>query len=172
LRPEALSDRQLVELLAKGVEGAGGARPAALVAAWELARRLSRGGDPRPILDSPERVLGVLPGGIRDGRKEHLVGFYLNARSRMLHRETVSVGTLSASLVHPREVFGPAVARSAAALIVVHNHPSGDCSPSAEDREATRRLVRAGDLLGIPLLDHIVVAEGGYFSFKESGLLG
>jgi DNA repair protein RadC len=171
MRPEALSDVELAELVAEAAQGIVPARAPALLAAWELARRFGSGGDPRPLLDSPERVLGSLPGGVRSGKKEHLVGFYLNARSRLLHLETVSVGTLSASLVHPREVFAPAVAHSAAALIVVHNHPSGDCSPSAEDRDATRRLVRAGDLLGIPLLDHIVVAERGFYSFKESGLL-
>jgi DNA repair protein RadC len=85
--------------------------------------------------------------------------------------ETVSVGTLSSSLVHPREVFTPAISRGAAAVVAVHNHPSGDSSPSAEDREATRRLQRAGEVLGIPLADHVIVSESSFFSFRESGIL-
>ncbi len=155
-----------------GLKGMGESRAASLVAALELGRRWSGSRDLRPVLDRPERVLEQTPASVRSGRKEHLLAFYLNARSQMLHSETVSVGTLSASLVHPREVFAPAIACSAAALVVLHNHPSGDSTPSPEDRDATRRLLRCGELLGIPLLDHLIVAEGGFFSFKEQGLLG
>jgi DNA repair protein RadC len=87
----------------------------------------------------------------------------------VLRSEPVSRGTLTASLVHPREVFRPAIREAAAALLLVHNHPSGDPAPSREDREITARLVQAGDLLGIPVLDHVVVAEGGYRSLREEG---
>ena len=153
------------------LKGVGGSRAAALAAAFELARRLAGERDWRPVLDSPARVAELLPPAVRAGRKEHFIAFYVNARSQLLHWETVSIGTLSASLVHPREVFAPAIAHSAAALIVAHNHPSGDCSPSPEDKDATRRLSRSGELLGIPLLDHLIVAERGLFSFKEQGLL-
>jgi DNA repair protein RadC len=153
------------------VKGVGASRAAVLVAAFELARRFSGKRDHRPRLDSPARVLEAVPQSVREGRKEHLLAFYLNARSQLLHQETVSIGTLSASLVHPREVFSPAVARCAAAVVVVHNHPSGDCQPSADDRETTRRLVRAGEILGIPLLDHLIVAGESSFSFREHGLL-
>jgi len=154
------------------VKGVGASRAAALVAAFELARRSLGRQDHRPVLDSPGRVLEAVPEEVCAGRKEHLLAFYLNARSQLLRQETVSIGTLQASLVHPREVFAPAVAQSAAAVIVVHNHPSGDPSPSADDRETTRRLTRAGELLGIPLLDHIIVAGPRSFSFREHGLLG
>lgn len=154
------------------VKGVGATRAAALVAAFELARRFSGLQDPRPVLDSPARVLQAVPEAVRSGRKEHLLAFYLNARSQLVHQETVSIGTLSASLVHPREVFSPAVSHSAAGIIVVHNHPSGDCSPSPDDRDTTRRLCRAGELLGIPLLDHIIVSGSSSFSFREHGLLG
>ncbi len=153
------------------VKGVGASRAAALVAGFELARRFSARPDHRPVLDCPARVLEAIPDEVRAGRKEHLLAFYLNARSQLLHRETVSIGTLQASLVHPREVFSPALAHSAAAVVVAHNHPSGDCNPSADDRDATRRLVRAGEILGVPLLDHIIVAGTGFFSFRERGLL-
>jgi DNA repair protein RadC len=151
-------------------KGMGESRAAAVVAAFELARRGVEK-DQRPMLDSPARVLDQVPRGVKAGRKEHLLAFYLNARSQMVHHETVSIGTLSSSLVHPREVFAPALSCGAAALIVVHNHPSGDCSPSSEDKDATRRLSRAGELMGIPLLDHLIVSDAGFFSFKEHGLL-
>jgi DNA repair protein RadC len=85
--------------------------------------------------------------------------------------EVISIGTLSASLCHPREIFAPAIVASAAAIIAIHNHPSGDPTPSAEDRDVTRRLQRAGEILGIPLADHVVVSESGFFSFREHGLL-
>lgn len=125
-----------------------------------------------PALDSPARVLKALRR-YRDKDREHFLAVYLNSRSQAVALEVVSVGTLRASLVHPREVFKGALLNNAAAVIVAHNHPSGDCTPSAEDREATRRLQKAGELLGIPLLDHIVIARGTdkYTSFKEGGLL-
>lgn len=97
---------------------------------------------------------------------------YLNARHFELQFETVSIGTLTASLIHPREVFGPALRCCAASVLIAHNHPSGDATPSPEDCEITRRLARAGTLLGVPLLDHLIIAEEGYFSFRERGLLG
>jgi DNA repair protein RadC len=155
-----MSDADLVDLVLRTGKGA----------ALELAQRFSRR-DPRPVLDVPRRVVDQVPSSVRGGRKEHFVAFYVNARSQLIHSETVSVGTLSASLVHPREVFAPAIAHAAAGVIVAHNHPSGDCTPSPEDCEATRRLRRSGELLGIPVLDHVIVSERGFLSFKEQGLL-
>ena len=151
--------------------GLGEARAARLAAALELGRRWSdpAPGAPEPV-DSPRRALREL-GGLGSLKKEHFVALYLDACHRPLHRETVSVGTLTASLVHPREVFAPALERPAAALIVAHNHPSGDPQPSREDRETTRRLCEAGRILGLPVLDHIIVAARGYFSFRERGLM-
>lgn len=151
-------------------KGMGRSRAAAVTACFELGRR-SSGRDGRPVIDSPRSILSLVPSSVRTGKKEHFVAFYLNARSQLVHSETVSIGTLSASLVHPREVFAPAISSSAAALVVAHNHPSGDCTPSIEDKDATRRLIRSGELLGIPLLDHLIVAESSFFSFKEHGLL-
>lgn len=149
------------------IKGVGPSRACAIAAALELGRRRE---DPRPALDSPKRVFDELRF-LHGERREHFVAFYLNACHRPLGRETVSIGTLTASLVHPREVFSPAIERAAAAVLVAHNHPSGDPNPSREDRLTTRRLVGAGKLLGIPLLDHVVVAEHRYFSFREQGLI-
>jgi DNA repair protein RadC len=94
----------------------------------------------------------------------------LNQKNEVLESPTVSVGTLSASLVHPREVFKPAVRASAASVILAHNHPSGNTEPSAEDREVTRRISEAARILGIEVLDHVILGDG-YFSMKESSLL-
>lgn len=123
-------------------------------------------------IDTAERAADLLGQMIGAKPKEHFMVVALNARSMPLGVVTVSVGTLSASLVHPREVFGPAILLNAAAVVVGHNHPSGDCTPSSEDRDATRRLKQAGDLLGIPVLDHVIVgARGIFYSFKAQGLL-
>ena len=144
---------------------------ARLAAALELGRRL-RGTDPgtSPVLRTPREVYEATAD-LRTERREHFVGLYLNTRNRLLLRETVSVGSLNASIVHPREVFEPALRRGAASLIVVHNHPSGEAEPSEDDIQITRRLAQAGDILGIALLDHVVVATGGYVSLKEEGHL-
>ncbi|MBI4060923.1 MAG: hypothetical protein HY403_05775 [Elusimicrobia bacterium] len=174
--PEALTDAELVSVIL-GVnalraasivkEGGGRGREAALE---EYAKR-RRAFDPRPVVDGARAAAGQVPADLRCARKEHFLVLCLNARRLLLRVETVSVGTLSASLVHPREVFAPAISHGAAAVVAVHNHPSGDPTPSAEDREATRRLQRAGELLGIPLADHVIVSESSFFSFRDSGLL-
>ncbi len=109
---------------------------------------------------------------IGDADREHFAVAVLDARRKVIGVQIVSVGTLSASLVHPREVFKPAILLSGAAVVVCHNHPSGDPSPSSEDRECTRRLQRAGEVLGIPLADHVVIGAGtSFYSFREGGLL-
>ena len=106
---------------------------------------------------------------LRDMAHERFVALLLDSRNRVIKDVVVSQGTLTASLVHPREVFRAAVRESAAALVLVHNHPSGDPAPSGEDREVTRRLCDAGRIVGIRVLDHVVIAERGYFSFCEAG---
>lgn len=141
-----------------------------MAALMEHGKR-SRNTDPRPVVTSAREVAGLIAPEIRTAQKEHFVILCLNARRQLIHMETVSIGTLSASLVHPRECFSPAIVKSAAAVVAVHNHPSGDPTPSAGDRDVTRRLQRAGELLGIPLADHVVVSESGFFSFREHGLL-
>ncbi len=148
------------------LKGVGSSRAGTIVAAFELARRLSPDAAPETVYDAPSKAVEHLAG-LRRLKQEHFLALYLNARNHKLHEQTLFIGTLSSSLVHPREVFAPAIERRAAAVIVAHNHPSGDPSPSREDREATQRLRRAGELLGIELIDHLVVAERGYYSFRE-----
>ncbi len=119
---------------------------------------------PRPVLpliEEPAQAIKQL-GHIKARRKEHFVGLYLNARHELIHKETISIGTVNASIVHPRDVFAPAIMHNATAVIVAHNHPSGDATPSAEDRDVTQRLKDAGQLLGISLLQHIIITKYGY----------
>ncbi len=148
--------------------GVGPARAAALAAAFELGRRATAA--PGPSVASPEEAWCLLAdmGALR---KEHFRALYLDARRRLLQTETVSIGTLTSSLVHPREVFQPAVAHSAAAVLVAHNHPSGDPEPSPEDLALTRRLRQSGEILGIEVLDHLVVGRGRFVSLKQRGVL-
>ncbi len=156
-------------LEARRLLGADEAAARVVPVACEFARR-ALGPPPGVTLSRPEDVVPWLAEW-RGARREHFVGFYLNARHQLLARTMISVGSLSASIVHPREVFVPAVAGSAAGVIVAHNHPSGDPEPSPEDLAVTRRLREAGDLLGIELLDHLVVAERGYVSLKSRGAI-
>ena len=152
------------------VPGVGPARAAALTAAFELGRRASRTGPASPAIHGPEDVLAQ----VRDltrARKEHFVVLLLNARHELQSRETISIGSLNASIVHPREVFQPAILHSAANVVLVHNHPSGDPEPSEEDLAITRRLVQVGELVGIAVLDHVVVAARGLVSFRSRQLL-
>ena len=108
-----------------------------------------------------------LPGADR----EKFVVLHLNTRHKVLRRETVSVGTLNDSLVHPREVFKSAVKTNTSVILLVHNHPSGDTTPSPEDRALTKRLVNAGALMGIPVIDHVIVTAEAFLSFQEAGIL-
>lgn len=152
------------------VSGIGLAGAAALTAAFELGRRAHQRDAARPAIRGPEDVR-ALTGDLAAARKEHFVVLLLNARHELERRETVSIGSLNASIVHPREVFLPAILHSAASVVLVHNHPSGDPEPSDEDLSITRRLVQVGDLVGIGVLDHVIVAEHGVVSLRSRGLL-
>ena len=114
-----------------------------------------------PLIEETAQAIEQLQD-IKAQRKEHFVGLYLNARHELIHKEIVSIGTANASIVHPRDVFAPAIMHNAVALIVAHNHPSGDATPSPEDRDVTHRLKEAGRLLGISVLEHIIITEYGY----------
>jgi DNA repair protein RadC len=152
------------------VPGIGPARAAALTAAFELGRRATERPAAAAAIRGPEDVLAQ----VRDlprARREHFVVLLLNARHELQSRETVSIGSLNASIVHPREVFLPAILHSAASLVLVHNHPSGDPEPSEEDLSITRRLVEVGELVGIGVLDHVIVASRGLVSFRSRQLL-
>lgn len=152
------------------VPGVGPARGAALAAAFELGRRAAEGAPHGAAIRGPEDVLAQ----VRDlarARKEHFVVLLLNARHELQSRETVSIGSLNASIVHPREVFQPAILHSAASVVLVHNHPSGDPEPSDEDLNITRRLVQVGELVGIAVLDHVIVATRGVVSLRSRQVL-
>lgn len=152
------------------VPGVGPARGAALVAAFELGRRAAETGAPGAIIRGPEDVLSQVRDLVR-ARKEHFVVLLLNARHELQSRETISIGSLNASIVHPREVFQPAILHSAASVVLVHNHPSGDPEPSEEDLEITRRLTGVGELVGIGVLDHVIVAHRGVVSLRARELM-
>jgi DNA repair protein RadC len=103
--------------------------------------------------------------------QEHFVCLYLNTKNQVLHKQTIFIGSLNASIVHPREVFREALKRSAASIICLHNHPSGDPAPSREDIEVTKRLVECGKMIGIDVLDHLIIGENKFVSLKEKGYL-
>lgn len=152
--------------------GIGMAKAAQIKAALELSRRLAVAGlTERPVVKSPADVARLVMEEMRHYDREHIKAVLLNSKNAVLAVETVHVGSVNSSLVHPREVFKAAIRRSAAALILVHNHPSGDPHPSREDEEVTRRFREAGELLGIDLLDHIIIGDGCYYSFREKSCL-
>ena len=153
----------------KNTFGLGAAKACEIVASFELGRRLLQNKQ-SVLLLSPQDVWEQLKD-IRDNKKEHFVIFFLDARNQEIKREIISVGSLNANLIHPREVFEPAVRHLAAQVIIAHNHPAGDPSPSQEDSEITKQLVDAAKLLGIDISDHVIVSKANYFSFKEHKLL-
>lgn len=153
------------------LKGVGKAKAAILLAAFELARRaLDKGLGVLPIISTPTETIPLLAE-IKDQRKEYFVCLYLNARNQVIHKEVISIGSLSASIVHPREVFQVGVYHSAASIILAHNHPSGDVSPSKDDIDLTHRLREAGMIMGIEVLDHIIIAAGDFVSLKETGIV-
>lgn len=153
----------------KKLRGLGETKACEIVACFELGRRFLQGKKSTLIM-SPHDVWEELKD-IRGHKKEHFAMFFLDSRNQEIRREIISVGTLNANLVHPREVFEPAIAHSAAHIIVAHNHPSGDPEPSEEDRIITTRLTDAGKILGIEIVDHIVVSREKFVSFKSCGYL-
>ncbi|MEZ6197646.1 MAG: DNA repair protein RadC [Planctomycetota bacterium] len=164
---EELAENELRE-----IPGLGPDRARRLRAAFEIARRLPLRRRPRrPRLRSSREVFELVHLDLRRLDREVFEVLDLDARNALCARRRVSMGTLTGSLVQPREVFRGAVLGRAAAVVVVHNHPSGDPSPSREDLEVTRRLVAAGRLIGIPLLDHVVVGDGCYVSLADRGLM-
>jgi len=143
----------------KRISGIDIGKACTVLAAVEFTRRaIGTHQSGRPIIESPEQALAQLYD-IRLHKKEHFVALYLNSRGELVHRENISIGTVNASIVHPREVFLPALQHSASAVIVAHNHPSGSADPSPEDREVTARLREAGSLMGITLIQHFIVTE-------------
>lgn len=149
--------------------GLGPAKTCEIIACFELGRRLLKGKRERIYLE-PREVWNALHD-VRDNKKEHFVVLFLDSRNQEIHREVISIGTLNSSLVHPREVFEPAVKHLAAQIILAHNHPSGNLEPSEEDMVIHKRLVEAGKIIGIEVIDHIIVTTQSYYSFKDKGVI-
>ncbi|MDO8495112.1 MAG: DNA repair protein RadC [bacterium] len=153
------------------ISGIDSAKATTLLAAFELSKRALEVNDTNlPVISDAKDAVAQLSD-MRDLKKEHLVALYLNAKNQLVHKETISMGTLNANLVHPREVFEPALKYSAAQIIAAHNHPSGDPKPSEDDLEVTKRLTEVGKMMGIELMDHVIVSKNNHFSFKEEKLL-
>jgi len=153
----------------KHYSGLGPAKACEIVACFELGKRLLRDKKTEIYL-KPKEIWEELKD-LRDHKKEHFVIFYLDSRNQEIKKEIVSVGSLNANLVHPREVFEPAVRYLAAQIVLAHNHPSGDPEPSEDDLEITKRLVESGKILGIEVIDHIIITKTGFISFKEKNLI-
>lgn len=151
------------------IKGLGQAKAATVLAALEIGRRIASA---KPIekihLSCPQDVADFLMPRLRYAAKEQFVVILLNNKNKVIGTEVVSEGSLSSSVVHPREVFAPAILHHAAAIMVAHNHPSGEPKPSIEDEEVTRQLLRSGKVLGIPMIDHVIIGDGNYYSFLEN----
>ena len=154
------------------IDGIGPARAAQLLAAVELGRRtVAQAGGTRAQMTSPRVVAEFLLPQYGNRRVEQFGVLLLDTKHRVLRSTVLSVGTLDASIVHPREVFREAVAAGAAAIVLFHNHPSGDPEPSTEDTRLTERLMAAGVMMGINVLDHVILGDARYFSYREKGTL-
>ena len=149
----------------------GPAKAAELKAAIEIGRRYQKPSLAGASFCSSQDVAEYYRPRMRDLKKEVFKCALLDTKNKIIRDEEVSVGSLSASIVHPRDTFKAAIRESAAAVIFIHNHPSGDIKPSQEDILLTRRLVQAGEVLGIQVLDHIIVGDGTHFSFRENGMI-
>ncbi len=174
LSKEILSRYSLKELSQENVtslsniHGVGSAKACQIIACFELGRRLaSYTENSKPMISCAEDVFNLLNPKLKILKKEHLIGLFLDTRKRLIKEEVVSIGTLDSSIVHPREIFKSAIKESAAAIIIVHNHPSGESKPSDEDIEITKRIINAGEMVGIPLLDHVVIGEDKYTSMRN-----
>ncbi|TKH46011.1 hypothetical protein C1I60_06170 [Paenibacillus terrae] len=159
------------ELIA--IKGIGKVKARQIIASLKLSQKLNT-----PICNnhytirSPKDVADLLIPEMRYLQQEHFVALFLNTKNHVIGQpETLSIGTLNSAIVHPREVFRAAVKRSAASIIACHNHPSGDCSPSPEDIQLTARLVEAGGIMGVDVLDHLIIGGDNFISMKERGLM-
>lgn len=154
------------------VHGVGKAKAAQIAAVFELARRLETFvEEPKRKVCSPKDVYILMYPKMREQKKEKFITLCLDTKNQILKEEVISIGSLNASIVHPREVFKSALMESSASVIMVHNHPSGDPSPSREDIMVTEKMVEGGKLLGIDVLDHIIIGEGRYVSLKDEGFV-
>ncbi|SDN56661.1 DNA repair protein RadC [Paenibacillus sp. yr247] len=154
------------------IKGIGDAKALQILAGIELGRRLAKSTlADRVTIRSPKDIADLMSEDLRYLQKEHFVCLFLNTKNHLLAQETLSMGSLNASIVHPREVFRAAIKRSSASIVCVHNHPSGDPTPSPEDIQLTHRLVEAGSIIGIEVLDHVIIGDQRFISLKEQGFM-
>jgi DNA repair protein RadC len=167
---KAISQATIEEL--SQIKGIGLAKAAQIKACFELGRREELEPELKNFnIKDPESVVKAIRASIKDKAKEHFKLILLNPRNKIIGISTISIGILNASLVHPREVFKDAITHTAASVVLAHNHPSGDPEPSEDDITITKRLIEAGKILGVEVIDHIIVGKNGFFSFKEKGLI-
>jgi len=155
------------------VKGIGSAKASQIKAAFELANRLDSYPESgkTPVVKTPEDVVSLIGGKLKEKKKEHFLVVLLDTRGKLIKLSEISVGSLDSSIVHPREVFKEALSASAASVVFVHNHPSGDPEPSEEDVKLTERLAQAGEVMGIEVLDHVIIGGNNrYQSLKREGL--
>ena len=165
-----LKDASIDEITA--IKGIGEAKAIQILDSVELGKRITQlNYQDRYVIRSPEDGANYCMEEMRFLSQEHFITLYLNTKNQVLHKQTIFIGSLNASIVHPREVYKEAFRRSAASIICLHNHPSGDPTPSREDIEVTKRLVECGKIIGIELLDHIIIGEHKFVSLKEKGYL-
>ncbi|UNC90918.1 RadC family protein [Candidatus Contubernalis alkaliaceticus] len=162
-----LTIEELMEL-----NGVGLAKGVQIKAALELGRRMASSiKQEDKNVSSPKDVADYLMEEMRYYQKEYFKVILLNTKNQIISTELISIGSLNSSIVHPREIFSVAIKKVSASVILVHNHPSGDPTPSREDIEVTKRIIQAGDIIGITVLDHMIIGEGRYYSFREGGLI-
>lgn len=167
---QELKSATLEEMMS--VKGIGQAKAVQLLAAVELGRRLSqKHPDKRYAIRSPKDAASLLMADMSSLKQENFVVLFLNVKNQVIHQQTIFIGSLNASIVHPREIFREAVKRSAASIICAHNHPSGNPNPSPEDIEVTQRLTDAGKIMGIEVLDHVIIGDHQFVSLKELGYM-
>ncbi len=168
---DQLSEASIEEL--KKIKGLGLAKACQLKACFEISRRLEneKNLNKNKIVNSPKDIFSLLKEKIINFHKEYFMVVSLDNRNKLINVDTVSVGTLNSSLIHPRETFEVAIKNHAEAIIICHNHPSGELKPSEDDLVITQNLVKAGKLLGINVSDHLIITKDGYFSFKGRGII-
>ena len=167
---KGIADASVEEL--SGVKGIGLAKAAQIRAAFELASRLDgySGGGDKPVLKTPEDVVGLVGSRLKGKKREHFLALLLDTRSRLIKAAEISIGSLDGTIVHPREVFKEAISAAAASVVFVHNHPSGDPTPSEDDIKLSKRLADVGEIVGIDVLDHIIIGGKKSVSLKREGL--
>lgn len=154
------------------IKGVGPAKACQIKAALELGRRTAQYSDqPRRVIKTPDDAAALVMEEMRHFDREHFRAILLNTKNQVIGTDKVSVGTLNSSVVHPRELFRNAIKRGAASVILLHNHPSGDPTPSREDKDITHRVMEAGKIIGIEVLDHIIIGDNKFISLKAHGLI-